>query len=57
MMINNLTCLLFCEFSMFANMVPEIAPIEQVHDQVEVFPVLKRIVHVNNKGILQLRQD
>lgn len=37
-------------------MVPEIASVEEVHYEVEVLPVLERIVHVHQEYAIKLRQ-
>jgi len=46
------------ELSVPTNVVTEVASGEQVHDQVEIFPVLEGVVHVHEKWVmLQLRED
>ena len=42
---------------MLANVVPQVPPREQVHHQVEVLPVLERVVHVDQKRVVELGED
>jgi hypothetical protein len=51
------TSLLFCESPVSANVVPQITPVQKVHDQVQVLSILEGIVHVDNERIVKLRQD
>lgn len=51
-----ITSLLLCEPSIFANMEAQVTPRKQVHDQVHVISILKGVVHVDNEGIVQLRE-
>ena len=34
-------------------MVPQVTARQQIHDQVQSFPVLEGVVHVNDKGVFQ----
>ena len=40
-----------------ADVVTKVTPAQVVHDQVQVLPVLKRIVHVDEERVLQAGQD
>lgn len=51
------TCLFFRKTSVFANMVAKISSREQIHNQVQILSILKSIVHVDNKWIVELSQD
>ena len=52
-----LTCCFFVEASMSADVVTQISTRKIIHDQVQVFPVLKRVVHVDKEDILELGKD
>ena len=55
---NGLTRCGLIELPVPANVVTEVAAGEQVHDEVEVLPVLEGVVHVDEEGVvLQLGQD
>lgn len=45
----------FFESSPAPHVVPEISSHEKVHNEIKVLPVLERIRHVYNKGVLELR--
>lgn len=47
--------LIFSEPPPAAHMVPQIPADQQIHDQIQIFPVLKRIGHVDDKRMLQFR--
>ena len=38
-------------------MVAEVATWQVVHDQVEILSILKRVVHIDDEGVLELRQN
>lgn len=40
-----------CESSPPADVVPQIAAVDVVHDQVEVLPILEGAVHVDEEGV------
>jgi len=40
-----------------ADVVAEIASIQQVHHEIKIFPVLEGVVHVDQEHILDLSQD
>ena len=42
---------------MLADVVPEIASVKQVHHEVQIFPILESVVHVNDVGIMELSED
>ena len=46
--------LVLLEPSSAAHMVPQIAPFEQIHGQIEFFPILKSVGHVDNKRMPEL---
>lgn len=45
--------LLLRELAMLRDVVPQVAPVEQVHHQVQVLPVLERVVHVDEEGVFE----
>lgn len=45
------------EAAMLRQMVPQVAPRQVVHHQVQILTVLKRIMHINNVHILQLGEN
>lgn len=49
--------LLFGKLPVLRDVVPEVAPVEQVHDEVEVLAVLEGVVHVHEERVLQRRQQ
>jgi hypothetical protein len=49
--------LFFSKPPIAAEVVPQVAPIQQIHQQVQVLAVLKGIVHVHQKWTAQLRKD
>ena len=44
------TCLLFCETTMFSDVVAEVPSRHQIYHQVQVVPIFKRVVHVDQKS-------
>ena len=50
-------CLHLLKPSPAAHVVAQVPADQQVHDQVEVFPVLKGVGHVDQEGVLQPRQQ
>ena len=52
-----LTGLLLCEPAMLAYMVSEVTTREIIHYQVEIFPVLESIVHIDDIGVVELSED
>ena len=42
---------------MFTDVVAQISPIQQVHEEIEVGVVLKSVVHVNQESVFNFRQD
>lgn len=42
---------------MFANVIPQVSTVENVHHQVQVLSVLESIVHVYYEGVVQLREN
>ena len=51
------TCLVFCEAPVLADVVTKVTSIQEVHDKVEIFSVLKGIVHVHDKWIVNLSEN
>ena len=47
---NELTGGLLIEFPVVAQMVPQVAAVQQIHDQVQVFSILEGVVHVDKEG-------
>ena len=47
-----ITCLLLWEPSMSTNVVSEVASIQNIHDQINVFSVLESVVHIDDKRVL-----
>lgn len=47
-----LTCCRLVEFSVPTNMVTEVTSGEQVHHQVQIFPILEGIVHIDEKWMM-----
>ena len=54
---NKELCLLLSKSPSHAHMVPQVATSQQVHNQVQGFSILKSIVHIHNKRMLQLAQQ
>jgi hypothetical protein len=46
----------FLEPASAAHMVPEIPSHEQVHDEIEVFPVLEGVGHVDDEGVFEFAE-
>ena len=44
------TCLLFCETTMFSNVVAEVPTRHQIYYQVQVVPIFERVVHIHQKS-------
>ena len=42
---------------MFTNVIPQITSVKYIHHQIQVFPVLKSVVHVDYEGIVQLSEN
>jgi hypothetical protein len=40
-----------------ADVIAEIAPVKQIHHEVQIFSVLESVVHVNDVGIVELSED
>ena len=51
------TRLFLCEATVFANVVPQVAPRKVVHDQVKVFPILECVIHVDDKRVIELCEN
>jgi len=49
--------LLFVEAALLANVEAEVAAVHQVNDQVEVVPVLKGVLHVDEEGVVELDEE
>lgn len=52
-----LTGLFLCEASMLADVIPEVAAVEEVHHEIEVLSILEGIVHVDYEGVVELCED
>lgn len=51
------TCLYFCKPRPIADMIPQITPRHQIHDQIQYLPILKSILHIDNKRIINPLQQ
>ena len=51
------TCLVFCEFALFAEVVPQVTALEEIHDEVKVLSVLEGCFHVHDEGVLEVAEE
>lgn len=54
---NEEASLLFAETAVLADVVPEVASSQEVHDQVEILPVLEGVIHIDDEDVVELRKN
>ena len=49
--------LCFSKVSIFSNVIPEVAPRHEVYDEVQIVPVFKCVVHIDEEWVVQLAEE
>ncbi len=52
-----LTCCFFVKPPISANVISQVATIEQVHHEIEVLSVLEGVVHIHQEWTVELREN
>ena len=47
----------FAKVPIFSNVVPEVAPRHEVYDEVQIVPVFKRVVHIDEEWVVQRAEE
>ena len=47
----------FTKVPIFSNVIPEVAPRHEVYDEIQIVPVFKRVVHIDEEWVMQLAEE